>query len=349
VQRIVVQTAIRTGDDDLAWATAFSITNGGQRDSLLAELCNAVAAAGRPERARTIAAAISRGAGDSLGASVGTPDRIMGATVEDSGRPPPSLGHVRELIEADDRIGAESVARELADPDVKAMAYTSLATAAIRAGRRDEAGRLTQEAARFAEAVELPHRVARLLAGLAEALAGAHDAAGAHAYADRATQRAVELPSLRRQSAVLATVARAMAVIGDQERCRELSRLVGPPHREQILSAAVGAAATHDPTGAFAIAGFITDLPARAGALAEVAREQRDPGVVRALVAAALRYGSWSHVLSDPAGLPLEVIAAVAAGADPTPAPHGHIPVPRAMHPATVQAARPAADHPARM
>ena len=60
------------------------------------------------------------------------------------------------------------------------------------------------------------------------------------------------------------------------------------------------------------LTGYIGDRSIRSSALIAAARLQDEPDVVRGLVAAALRYGSWTLILDGPDWLPRDVIAAIA-------------------------------------
>jgi hypothetical protein len=125
---------------------------------------------------------------------------------------------------------------------------------------------------------------------------------------------AQQVVSAKRRADTLIVLVRAMATLGDYDKCRQYVRDAGAAYQDRALVEAVHAAAERDLTAALTLAGGICELRTRGRALVAAARRQRDPAVVRTLVGAAMRYGSWSEVLSESGDLPADVVTAVADG-----------------------------------
>lgn len=91
----------------------------------------------------------------------------------------------------------------------------------------------------------------------------------------------------------------AIALIGDLPYCLDLARRLGL-RRNRVLTQAVTMSANRDLDTALKLASYITDSTTHAKALVAVAQSRDEPVMIRTLVASALRFGSWTHVLSNP-------------------------------------------------
>lgn len=323
-QRKLVQVALSAGDLDLAYAIAWAINDPVCKRAMLRKLVEAEARRDRVNRARTIAAGIElddadpadRAAIDAWSSFRHTADGLVDDTPASDEAVPdqhqPTIATVQALIADDQLDQAEELARTtMPDTDLRVRAFTSLVTANATAGRRDHALGLAEQAAAWADTVESRYRNARLIAAIAEAAATVGEADCARVLADRALCHAVSVVTQKQRVEVLAALLRTMALVGDHQRCLELARMIGP-RRDRVLGDAVAVAAEHNLDTALVLAGYVTDTSARSSALVAAARSQTDPAIVRTLVASALRHGSWTAVLADPAALPAEIVNAVA-------------------------------------
>jgi len=251
------------------------VVNVDRKVATLADVAEAMAAAGDLDNARNLAGQAATAAAESTANSYRQPQTLIALATATA-----AAGNLDQ---------AEAFINSSTDPYWHTRGLIALVTATAAAGNLDQVHSLAERVRALAGSITDPGQQARMLAALAAAIAASGDLTQAQAVADSITDP-------REQAQVLTTLANAMAVTGDFEgasiaaaRAQALAGSIIDPGRQalRLAEAARALAAAGDPgrarklaDRAQAVASRITDPGRQALTLAEAAKAMATAGDV---------------------------------------------------------------------
>ncbi|MGH3843251.1 MAG: hypothetical protein ACRDS0_17665 [Pseudonocardiaceae bacterium] len=303
-------TWARLGYSTRAEALARSITDPNRQAQALAELINAVAAAGDPDRAHRLA-----DQAEAIARSLASSDLQARAPDEPNLQARVLAALVKGVAAAGDPDRAEAIAHSITNPETQARVLAALVKGVAAAGDPDRAEAI-------AHSITNPETQARVLAELVKSVAAAGDPDRAEAIA-----RSITIPY--RQGRVLAALVKGVAAAGDPDRAHRLAdqaeaiaRSITIPYQQgRVLAELVkGVAAASDLDRAEAIADSIADSYWQVRLLAELINAVAAAGDLDRAHRLADQAEAIARSITSPdlqAWALAELVNAVAAAGDP--------------------------------